>query len=276
MTESDIVRIASMLDDEDENVGVNLLAQLIARADELGDLPGILQESSDPVVRRRAHQLQSALNMRRRREDFHRRIFSASPELIPGLEELHLLWFDRDSAAGLREMVDGFCKDFLRDAPRNVEDIECFMRKRSLMPAPETTIVPENYCIGTVLDRHTGATSLLLALGRELAGNPALQMVMVLDEFGLYDRDRGLLLTGGGTWKLCRVPGTDSIKIWDNRMILQYISGILLSCAVNSDSYRYVMSIAQAVSGDRSEHVFDAFPYPFRTEPEDEETEDIQ
>ena len=64
----DILRIASMLDDEDENVGVNLLAQLMERADELGDLPAVLQESRDPVVRRRAHQLQSALTMRRRRQ----------------------------------------------------------------------------------------------------------------------------------------------------------------------------------------------------------------
>ena len=63
----DILRSASMLDDADENVGVNLLAQLLERADELEDLPAVLQESADPVVRRRAHQLQSALTMRRRR-----------------------------------------------------------------------------------------------------------------------------------------------------------------------------------------------------------------
>jgi len=45
----DILHIASMLDDEDENVGVNLLAQLMDRADELGDLPAQLQESRNII-----------------------------------------------------------------------------------------------------------------------------------------------------------------------------------------------------------------------------------
>ena len=108
----EILHAAGMLDDEDENIGVNLLAYLVSRADELGDLPAQLQETSDPVVRRRIHQLQVALAMRQRRREFHSGIFSNECALIDGLEKLHLLWFDRDNAWELHESVREFCREF--------------------------------------------------------------------------------------------------------------------------------------------------------------------
>ena len=267
----DILRIASMLDDADENVGVNLLAQLLERADELGDLPALLQESGDPVVRRRAHQLQSALTMRRRRREFHRRLTEdANPDLPAGLEELHLLWFDRDSAAALHTAVTEFAADFRSGGTASLEEVEFFLRRRNFLPEPESTIVPESYCLGTILDRRAGAGSVLLALAAELADGAGLRVVRTLDEFGLVD-GRGGILLGGGAWRLCPAPDIKALEFWNSRMILRYVAATLLSCAVNSDSYRYVMSIAQALGGDDSEHVFDRFPYPFRaTAPEHE------
>ena len=265
----DILHIASMLDDEDENVGVNLLAQLMDRADELGDLPAQLQESRDPVVRRRAHQLQSALAMRRRRRSLCARMRSAAPDLLAGLEELHLLWFDRDPASELHSATAEFRDDLRRAAPETPEELEFFMRKRSFLPEPESTLVPESYCIGTILDRRAGATSILLALSAELLPDRRWQVVRVLEEFALSD-DRGNLLLGNGVWRLTAVPpGVKPVRL-DSGAILRYAAQTLLSCAVNTDSYRYVMSIAQAVSGDDSEHVFDCFPYPFRATPDNE------
>ena len=63
----DIERLASLLDDPDEAVAVSAMAELINREPELGDLPGTLQENANPLMRRRIHQLQSALTMIRRR-----------------------------------------------------------------------------------------------------------------------------------------------------------------------------------------------------------------
>ena len=63
----DIRRLASLLDDPDENVAVSAIAELLNREDELGDLPAELQESADPLMRRRVHQLETALTMIRRR-----------------------------------------------------------------------------------------------------------------------------------------------------------------------------------------------------------------
>ena len=267
---TDLLQLASMLDDRDENVGVNILAQLLDRADELGDLPALLQESADPVVRRRAHQLQSALTMRRRRQDFHARLSAPAPELLPGLEELHMLWFDRDSQTELHETVNAFISEFRRTRITTLEEIEFFMRQKNFLPCHESTIQVENYCIGAILDRRTGAAAILMALACELAGKKQFHLVRVLESFGIAD-DRGMLLLGNNSWQLCTAPGRENMEFWDNSMLLKYVAATLLSCAVNSDSYRYVMSISQAISGDESEHVFDGFPYPFCSSGEDEE-----
>jgi hypothetical protein len=63
----DMVRLAAMLDDPDEEVGVNILARLLASGEDLSGLTALLQESPDPLVRRRIHTLQNALTMRERR-----------------------------------------------------------------------------------------------------------------------------------------------------------------------------------------------------------------
>ena len=251
-----------MLDDPDENIGVNLLAQLLCRADELGDLPGFLQEAPDPVVRRRGHQLQAALTMRARRIRFHERINSPAPELPAGLIELHLLWYDRDSQTEIADIVAGFVRDFRAAGIRTLEDIEFFMRRKNFLPENESVIKVENYCIGTVIERRTGAASLLMALAAELAGQEKFQLVRSMDQFAIFDRQKHIL-TGNGTWNLCKAPDLRSMELWNSRMVLQFIASTLLSCAVNSDSYRYIMSIAQAMSDAPPEEIFPHFPYPF-------------
>ena len=61
------LQLASMLDDQDNDVGLNVLAQLLNREDEVEELSRILQEYPDPLVRKRIHTLQNAFVMRRRR-----------------------------------------------------------------------------------------------------------------------------------------------------------------------------------------------------------------
>ena len=53
----EIRRLAAMLDDPDNDVAVNVAAQLLASDEDIDALTGMLQESPDPLVRRRAHVL---------------------------------------------------------------------------------------------------------------------------------------------------------------------------------------------------------------------------
>ena len=98
-TPIDIKRLASLLDDPDESVAISAMAELLNREPELGDLPAELQESSNPLMRRRAHQLQSALTMIRRRRYLAALLRSNEINCLEGLIQIHLQWYDNDSEA---------------------------------------------------------------------------------------------------------------------------------------------------------------------------------
>lgn len=48
---SDLASLLSLLDDEDETVAVNAMAELLNREAELGDALAVLQESDHPLLR---------------------------------------------------------------------------------------------------------------------------------------------------------------------------------------------------------------------------------
>ena len=56
----EIISLLSLLDDEDESIAVEAMAHLLDRGDELGTELAELQDSADPLLRRRVHELQSA------------------------------------------------------------------------------------------------------------------------------------------------------------------------------------------------------------------------
>ncbi len=259
-----IIQLGSMLDDPDDRIAVDLIARLMLFSDdELGELPAVMQESSNPAVRRRAQWLQHALNMRRRRRRI-RELMGNRPSgmaVIQTLLDLHLLWFDKDSPDDIESEVEEFIQAALPGVTGSLDDLELQLRKLTVFPENETTIHPESYCIGTVVRQRSGAASLLCALFGALLQEHGIVPVQVAGTFGLMDKEENFL-GGCGNWHLSALPA-NAVKVWQMEELLRYIAMTLFSCSVNSDSYRYVMSFAQVLNGDESSHVFDRFPFPF-------------
>ncbi|MBO5668155.1 MAG: hypothetical protein J6S43_03425 [Lentisphaeria bacterium] len=265
-----MIQLAAMLDDRDEELALNVLARMLANEEELGELPGILQESPDPLIRRRAHMLQNALSMRRQRREVYRMLHppaNESVDIFETLAALHLLWFDKDQAEDIRRDIDVFLQKAGEFPLETLTDGEMFMRRCCFLPENETTIRPESYCIGTVLSQRCGAGSVLMTMLLGLLGKEKYRIVRALGQFGIADNSGNLLL-GNGNWRMVKHPGGE-VEEWSVPVMMRYICTTLHSCAVNSDSYRYVMSITQALTGDESEHVFDDFPYPFLSNPDE-------
>lgn len=264
----EIMQLTAMIDDRDEGIAINILAQLLAREDELGDLPGILQESSDPLIRRRSHQLQSAITMRRRRRELHQMLNDADNRCVmQTLCMLHLLWFDKDQRSELEKEIQDFMCLAENNHLKDLTAVEMFMRKLCFLPENESTIHPDSYCVGNVLYLRAGASSLLAAVIFALLDQPErFRIVHSAGTFGVADIRKNIVLSGGGGWHIAPFAEAET-EVWSIQTLLKYIAATLLSCAVNSDSYRYVMSITQALTGDESEHVFDDFPYPYMSNP---------
>jgi len=273
----DIISLVSLLDDEDEGIALNAMAELLYRERELGDLPALLQESENPLVRRRIHQLQAALTLRRRRREFLRMLASREFNLGDALIEIHLQWFDNDSRPELVRMMEDFiCR--LRRRPTSIlRELSGAMLTMGITAERESTLHPENYCVGTVINDKIGAGSLLCLLAIAAAeGGKAFRLVRSADEFGLTDGEGVLLPTHN--WMV--IPQKDACALAEFPVpeALRYASAMLFSCAVNSDSFRYVLTIAQALSGAEDDLPLDYLPYPYHPEdgPEEPEVNDAK
>jgi len=261
--EPDLRRLASLLDDEDESVAVNAMAELLLREDELGTLPGELQEHPDPLMRRRAHQLQAALTYRRRRREFAAMLRAPEVAFVPGLIALHMQWYDNDSMPAIAERVAVFLHSLSNRSVFSLEDIAYQMHRAELAAECETTLRPENYCIGTILANRSGSAAILSGLGRELAASPEdFRIVRALGDFAVYDGER--LLIGARDWRIVPAPGVRDLEFWEPRSILALAADLLFGSAVNSDSFRYVLTLAQAMSGEEDDYPLNFLPYPYR------------
>ncbi|MBS1370518.1 MAG: hypothetical protein HPZ91_11240 [Lentisphaeria bacterium] len=261
--------LISLLDDEDENVAVSAMAELLNRESELGEVLAELQEGENALARRRAHQLQAAITLRRRRRAFAAKLDAQKVDLIDGLIDVHLQWYDNDSRPGLVQLWTDFRLEAQRFPQRTLENLSYFMRKSGFSAMAESTLHPEYYCIGPILENGIGASSILSGVVLEIA-DPTfkLQLVRVMGEFALYDGN-GRLLLPGRNFQVCAAPGIEHCDFWDRRMLLRFASTTLFAAAVNSDSFRYVLTIAQALSGTEGDESLDYMPYPYYPAEED-------
>lgn len=269
-----IKSLLSLLDDEDETIAVEAMAELLFCEAELGAELASLQESDNPLIRKRVHQLQAALTLRRRRRHFYELLQAGRVDLIDGLIEVHLQWFDNDSKPGLLKLWAQFSADAAKLQITSLQQLSYFMRKRGMTAVNETTLQPDNYCLGTILENNYGSAAVLCGIAWEIATAAGLElrMVRVLAEFGLLDGDGNLLLPGRD-WQLMRVNKMEECDFWERRSLLRFASAMLFSHAVNSDSFRYIQTIAQSLTGSPDGELPLTFPYPyFPAEEEDEAT----
>ena len=260
----EILRVASLLDDPDENTALNAMAELLAREDELGDVPGLLHESKDPLMRRRVHQLEAALLLRRRRKYFLSRLCSPDVDFFDLLVDVHLQWFDNDSRPEIEAAAAAFYRRAAGKHLNSLEDIAAFMTAENMTAEPDTTLKPEIYCIGSILSEHNGAASVLAALACRVSGgeNGPFFPAYVLDGFAVCDGHDRILLPER-SWRIIGGCDPKNIVPWDMRNILRLASSNLFSAAVNSDSFRYILTVAQSLSGTGDDRILDFLPYPY-------------
>ena len=259
----DIEKLISLLDDEDDDAAVFVMAQLLERQDELGDLPGQLQESDNPLLRRRAHQLQAAITVRERRREFYQLLTEEHPDFWRAASALHMLWFDRDSRVNVENELRSFVSAAGERRLTTLEDARSFMCRCGFAAELDSTLRPENYCIGIILSQKIGAASLLMGILKLLMQSPEkFHVVRFCGAFALFDGDRSILLAQGDC-RVCKVSSTADFEFFSLRDILHIAGNMLFSAAVNSDSFRYVLTIAQSLSGDSGDDILSSMPYPY-------------
>lgn len=257
--------LLSLLDDENEQSAAQAMAELLRR-DETRLEPVLrkLQETADPGLRKRIHQLQSAILLRRRRKNFTARLSRQDMQLLDGLFQLHLLWFDNDSPVTLRKQWKKLQDEARKFAPDSLESLGLFMRKMDFQCVHKDDLEPDHICLGTVLDKSPGADFLLCSIAFLIAQDAGLQLKITQSaetDFILIDRKQNVLFPAEDWTYLPSDGKSYSFLFWTAPMLLRYAAALMFAGAVSADSFRYVYTIGSCLSGITDSRL--PLPYPY-------------
>lgn len=266
MNQVNLRHLLAMLDDPDENIAVSVMAELLKHGSELQPLLCEMQESEDPLLRKRIHELQSITLLRERRKKFLEKLQSDEFDVVEGLIELHLLWFDRDTPDMLWDMIRTFMSVAANNQIRDLSELGSFMARNGFaLPPTEEEMEPENYCIGPILEDRLGSDIILCTLAL-LAGIDAgleLGLVRIAGRFAVINA-AGEMISPGNDWLVDRASRLENGDFWnDPRSVLKYASLMLFLFAVSSDNFRYVHTIGHALSGGEGSEMLEFLPYPY-------------
>ena len=260
----DIKRLASLLDDPDEAVAISAMAELINREPELGDLPAVLQEDTNPLMRRRVHQLQSALTMIRRRRYLAEVLRQDEINFAAALVQIHLQWFDRDSEVSLTRKINEFCKELSCHPLGSLQEIGDAFAACAVTALPATTLKVEQSCIGVMLDEKCGSSALWCGMICDFFKEHGLKTVLHHGRFGVANEKE--ILIPEDNWLVSPLPLEGELQFWEPKNLLQFAMMTLFSAAVNSDSFRYILTLSQTFTGCETAEALSSLPYPYNPE----------
>ncbi|MBO4632225.1 MAG: hypothetical protein J5858_09905 [Lentisphaeria bacterium] len=257
--------LLSLLDDENEQSAALAMAELLRRDEkQLEPVLRKLQESADPRLRKRIHQLQSTILLRRRRKMLRARLSSRKLRLLDGLFQLHLLWFDNDSPENLRRQWKNLLETAGKFRPDTLETLGMFMRKMNFQCAHKDDLEPDHLCIGTILDDSPGADFMLCSIAVLIAEEYGLRLRITQSaetDFILIDSQENILIPAQ-EWNCVPCDGKHySFQFWTVPMLLRYAAALLFTGAVSGDSFRYVYTIGSCLAGSEENHL--VLPYPY-------------
>lgn len=257
--------LLSLLNDENEQSASLAMAELLRRDQKkLEPVLRKLQETADPGLRKRIHQLQSAMVLRRRRKVLTERLSGRNLQLLEGLFQIHLLWFDNDSTAALRRQWKKLLEKTEKFKPDSLEALGMFMRKMNFSCAHKDDLEPGHLCIGSILDDLSGADFILCAIAALLASQYGLTLHITQSaetDFILIDSGENVLIPAQD-WNYVPHDGKQyAFQIWTAPMLLRYAAALLFTGAVSGDSFRYVYTIGSCLTGKADAGL--PLPYPY-------------
>ena len=257
--------LLSLLDDENEQSASLAMAELLRRDEkQLEPVLRKLQESADPRLRKRIHQLQSTLLLRRRRKVLTDRLSARKLNLLDGLVQLHLLWFDNDSPEALRKQWRKLLADARKFGPETLEMLGMFLRKADLRCSHKDDLEPDHFCLGSILDHTPGADFMLCAIAQLIGEQSGMRLRITQSaetDFILLDPQENVLIPAQD-WTFVPCDGKSyTFHFWTTPMLLRYAAALLFTGAVSGDSFRYIYTIGSCLAGTADTRL--SLPYPY-------------
>ncbi len=261
-----IKTLVKLLEDDDIHTSAHAMSEILSKDRVAWRVIGSLQESSSGVIRKKAHQMQFAAASRARRRKLAARMAQRNLNLLKGLVELHLQWFDEDS----EEYVVGEWTRF-KDLSRNwdansIENISEMMTNLGVETTPFGDLECVDYCVGEISATGRGADFILCAMARILSREQGWDPSIVATDAGfcLFDEKRRVGLFPAKEWTCAKCQINDNIRRWSDSMLLNLAASSMFFCSVVGGQIRYSYMIGSCIAESMDAgNLADILPYPF-------------
>lgn len=257
-----------LLDDENQQTASLAMAQLLNYEDRISPALRKLQESGNDRLRKRIHQIQSIITLRRRRKSLSMNLKNKHANLIKALIELHLQWYDNDAEEIIFQYWTELKDNALKNNISTIEKLGLFMQKSGFNAVNKDDVEADYYCIGIVFEDLMGSDFILCSIAREIAAASGLELkiIQLIGDFGLMNQQGQILLPKNG-WRIISDMKIkkEHYKEWNASMILNFASSLLFMCAVSMNSFRYINTLGTCMAKSNGKENISFLPYPYNT-----------
>ncbi|HPO90033.1 MAG TPA: hypothetical protein P5105_05025 [Victivallales bacterium] len=259
-----IKTLVKLIEDEDIETASKAMAEVLRNQRTAWRVISILQESSNPHLRKTAHQMQYALTCRERQKKLAKKLLCENLNLLETLIEIHLLWFDEDSEHALKEQWSRFRNLSKNWDANSIQHLAEMMKALSLQSSPFEELECADYCIGEIISSGKGADFMLCSIAKIIASDESLSLSVIATDAGfcLYDEQKHIGLFPDKNWTLAQCKINNNVKRWNNVMLANLTISSLMFCSIASGDLRYTYIIGSTLLKSLDSEFEKIMPYP--------------
>jgi hypothetical protein len=203
--------LLSLLQDDDEKIASLAMEQFLKLDRAVDETIAEHQESQDPRLRNRIHQLSSILARRRARREFIHSVADEGISLWDGVVQINALYDPQCDLRKVREAVQRLSERLGVGTP-NAPRLAALMRDEEFTVPDEDGLDIELFLAERVLETKYGSSPVLCALAQRLGELRDWESTIVLYDgrFCLMDRHQ-LLMDPAEGWHIAKMEAADRV-----------------------------------------------------------------
>ena len=209
-----IKALLNLLEDEDNYVSTMAMERLLSSGVNVNLLVAEFQESHDPILRSRIHQLGIILKRRQLRSEFVKKIKNSSMTLWEGILQINFQYNQKMDVHQVKQSMLSLADR----TPRRLSTpgLAEFMRNENFAFAGDDIVGSDIYLIEDVLLHRVGSPILLSAIAKQLAKKRNLKVDIVLykGRYCVMDRVNNLI-DPSADWKLTHLNSGQDYRPYD-------------------------------------------------------------
>lgn len=258
---TEVEALINLLQDDDPHIAIIAMEKLLDNPAFIDKHMSELQESADPCLRSRVHQMESIIARKRKLQDFFERVKSNRLNLWNDLIFLNKV-IDRELSS---QTLDKCLEELENKIPQqrmNTLEFATFMREQNFTVPSEDTLDPGLFLVYEVIASALGNPLLLCIITRHIAERSGTTLTLVLHKgrHCLIDECRTFIDPLNG-WAVSSLKEETKVYPCSNRDILLTVISQLYLSALVEGQLRIISQLSQMMAA-LSDSSVESFPFP--------------